>query len=242
MIQINLVPDVKQELIKAQRVRAAVISMSIIIASAALAVVVLLAIYVFGAQTVRNGLADNNINDLHQQLQQDEDLPHVLTIQHQLSLLSDMHTNKKIHSRLFDILAATNSPSPNNIMISNLKLDTESNTITIEAQALGGYRAAEIYQKTIERSAIRFLESGETQTVPLASNITVGDASYGQDSSGTRVLRFTISFEYAEEVFARELQNAQIIGPNRNTNVTDSYLRLPQGLFADPAVDIEEEN
>ena len=53
MIEINLVPDVKQELIRAQRVRTGVISMSILVGLAALGIVALLLIWVFAIQAAR---------------------------------------------------------------------------------------------------------------------------------------------------------------------------------------------
>ncbi len=241
MIQINLIPDVKQEFIKAQRLRATVISFSIIIAGVSVAALVLLATYVYGAQALRSSMSDSKIDELHKSLASDEDLPHVLTIQNQLSLISEMHTNKEVHSRIFDILASTNPSSPNNINITNVKVNTGMRIIEIEAYASGGYPAAEVYEKTVERTVIRFIEDDEAVDVPLASNITIGETSYGQDSSGVRVLRFKLSFEYSNEVFARDLENAEIVGPEARRNVTDSYLRLPKGLFSAPASDLEEE-
>lgn len=47
MIEINLIPDVKQELLKAQRTRSMVVSIAIISSIAAASVVVLLLVYIF---------------------------------------------------------------------------------------------------------------------------------------------------------------------------------------------------
>lgn len=61
-IEINLVPDVKQELIQAKRVRTLVI-VTTTVAAVAIGIVVLLAVYLFGVQTVRQTLADGAIKD-----------------------------------------------------------------------------------------------------------------------------------------------------------------------------------
>ena len=61
MIEINLVPDVKQELIRAQRSRTVVVTFSILTGIIALGIVVLLLLYVFGVQTLRSAIADDAI-------------------------------------------------------------------------------------------------------------------------------------------------------------------------------------
>lgn len=63
MIEINLIPDVKRELLRAQRARTTVISAAIVISIVAGAVVAALALYVYGVQTVRGVLLDNQIKD-----------------------------------------------------------------------------------------------------------------------------------------------------------------------------------
>mgnify|MGYP001584056236 FL=1 len=59
MIELNLVPDVKQEFIRAKRIRNVVISTVILVGIVSIGVVVLLALYLFGVQTVRSNLADS---------------------------------------------------------------------------------------------------------------------------------------------------------------------------------------
>src|SRR5690554_4656394 len=98
MIQINLIPDVKQELIKAQKARATVVTMAILIGIAALAVVVILAVYVFVVQTARGAISDGEIDRLSSQLADVEDLGKTLTIQNQLALINDLNNDKHISS------------------------------------------------------------------------------------------------------------------------------------------------
>ncbi|HEU5121809.1 MAG TPA: hypothetical protein VFT59_03105 [Candidatus Saccharimonadales bacterium] len=239
MIEINLVPDVKQELIKAQRVRISVISMAILIGLVATGVVVALAIWVFAVQTARDVITDNTIRDQSQQLSSVEDVSDTLTIQNQLSKLSEMHNSKHIDSRIFDILDAINPPAPNNVSITKLTLDSDESLITVEAQAANGYPALEVFKKTIEATKFEYTQDGEKQSVALATSMNDSDRSYGEDASGAKVLRFTLSFTYPEELFSRTAQNATIVAPTK-TNVTDSFLGVPQSLFTQRATDTEE--
>lgn len=241
MIEINLVPDVKQELIKAQRVRASVISIAIVIGIAAVGVVVMLAVWVFGVQTARGIFSDNTIKSESQKLSSVEDISNTLTIQNQLSLLSSMHDNKNIDSRLFDILTTINPSAPNNVAITKISLDSSTKTIKLEAQAANGYPALDVFKKTINATLFEFSEGDEKKSVKLATTMSDADRSYGEDASGAKVLRFTLTFEYSPELFTNTSKNAVIVAPER-TNATDSFLGVPQSLFTQKASDTEEEN
>lgn len=234
MIEINLVPDVKQELIKAQRVRASVISTAILVGIVAVGVVVVLAIWVFAVQTARDIISNNIIDEQSQKLSKVEDISHTLTIQNQLTKLAQMHDEKHIDSRLFDILTTINPPAPNNVAITKLTLDSEDSTITIEAQAVNGYPALEVFKKTIGATKLEYTDNGENQSAQLATGISDSERSYGENASGAKVLRFTLVFNYPEALFARTSQNAVVVAPDK-TNVTDSFLGVPQSLFTQRA-------
>lgn len=240
MIEINLVPDVKQELISAQRVRAGVISMAILVGIIAAGVVVVLAIWVFAVQAARSVITDNAIKSESEKLSQVEDISNTLTIQNQLGKLSAMHDGKHIDSRLFDILTTINPPEPNNVAITKLTLDSETSSITVEAQAVNGYPALEVFKKTIAATKFEYSKDGQSQSVPLATEISDSERSYGENASGVKVLRFTLVFAYSEELFSKTAENATIVAPTR-TNVTDSFLGVPKSLFTQRASDTEDQ-
>jgi len=240
MIEINLVPDVKQELIKAQRIRATVISFSIIIGIAAVAAVTLLAIYAYAFQGIRSASLDTEISKQSGELSKVTDLSKTLTIQNQLTKISQLRDDIKINSRVFDVIGAIIPPSPNEVQISNLLIDSTAGTITIEGQAANSYAAVEVLKKTIEGANVTYTLDEEQQTVQLASDVTTGDTSYGEDSSGAKVLRFTLSFVYAPELFSTLSENASVsIGTSGNA--TDSFLGVPNSVFVDRAKDLEGE-
>ena len=242
MIEINLIPDVKQELLTAQRIRSRVIMVSIIIGVISVAVVVLLLIYVFTIQTVRGSLADKAIQQGSSQLSGVSDLSKTLTIQNQLTKISALNNSKKIDSRIFDVLNAIIPPAPNTVSISNLAIDSNAGTITLDGQAANSYAAVEVFKKTIEGASIKYTDSNnDKQEVVLASNISTSNTSYGEDSSGSKVLRFTISFSYAPELFAPTSKDILIV-ITTNGNATDSYIGIPKSIFVDRASDITEVN
>lgn len=240
MIEINLIPEVKQQLIKAQTIRTRVITGSIIIGLVSMAVLILTLIYVFAVQTVRGVMADKAIEEGSAQLASVDDLSKTLTIQNQLKVLTGLHDGKNIDSRIFDVLGAIIPPNPNNIQISNLYIDSETKSITIEAQAPNSYVALEIFKKTIQGSTIKYTDpAGEQKTVALASNVSISDTSYGEDNTGLKMLRFGIKFNYPEELFSPNSKSVSVV-VTVDGNVTDSYLGVPKSIFADRASDITE--
>jgi len=235
MIEINLVPDVKQELLRAERVRAVVISGAILAGIISLGIVALLAFYIYAVQAVRGGLADDSITKGSEQLAGVEDLSKVLTIQNQLSKISELNDAKKINSRIFDVLFAVTPPAPNEVQISNLTINADQSQISLEGQTRA-FDALEIFKKTIDGAVITFRENDEDRQVKLATNISATDISYGEDTNGVKVLRFNLRFTYAEELFSPATPTSVIKLINEG-NVTDSYLGIPKSVFAPRAAD-----
>lgn len=242
MIQVDLIPDVKQELIKAQRIRSIVITSSILIGSIAIVSVVVLALYVFTIQVVRDNIANEEIKKQAAKMESFEDLTKSLTIQNQLTKISSYNTNKKIYSRAFGMIDSIVPPSPNDVKISDLVIDSESYRVTINGQAERSYAALEVFKKTIEGAVVKYTTGSDTeaQEVELATEISTSNTSYGEDSSGRKVLRFTISFICAKEFFSID-SSSTIISISNQGNATDSYLGIPRSIFADRAKDLESE-
>lgn len=233
MIEINLVPDVKQELIKARRTRSIVVSGAIFIGIASVAIVVILAGLVFGAQKIANNLADDEIKKQSTKLSSVEDLSKTLTIQNQLTKISALNDSKKIDSRVFDMLAAVVPKGQNSVKISKLSVDPTTNIINLEGQAQGGYASLEIFKKMIEGAKFKYKENdtkSDLKEINLASDVTPSETSYGEDSDGQKVLRFSLSFETDAVVFSPTSKEVSFV-VETSGNVTDSYLGVPTKIF-----------
>jgi Tfp pilus assembly protein PilN len=233
MIEINLIPDVKQELLKAQSQRARVITISLYAGLTALGLVILLAVYVFAVQGVRSAIADDIIKRGNEELSQVEDLSKILTIQNQLAQIDVLNQDKKRDSRIFDVLEAVLPPAPNQVLVSSLALDVEQTSLVIEGQT-SSFDTLEVFKKTISGAVVTYTEEGEEQSITLAQDISISNVSYGEDATGARVLRFTLSFSYPVELFSAQIPSILIKLTNEG-NVTDSYLGIPRSIFVDAA-------
>jgi hypothetical protein len=236
MIEINLVPDVKQELIKAKHIRNLVVSGAIGVGVVSVGIVVLLAVYLFGIQALRSTLADNAITDKAAKLKAVPDLANMLTIQSQLTNITKLHNDKNIDSRLFELLTAINPEKPNQVTFSLVRIDSANHLIHIDGQAANGFVAADVLKKTIQATTLSYVTDGKTQKESVTDNISLSNLSYGEDANGSKVLRFSVDFEYNTNLFARSSNDAIITRPDRQ-NATDSFKRLPESLFSDRAAD-----
>lgn len=238
MIQINLIPDVKREFIRAQKMRSIVIAGAIFACGVAIALLALLGV-IYGGERLRESAARREIDKRYDELVAIENIDEVLTIQNQMSKISSINENKTINSRLFDVLTAINPAVPNDVGISMVIVDPETRLLTIEGSAQNAFAATETFRKTILNTTLE--TTGDDLKVPLTDSVSIGETSYGETSDGGRVLRFSISFVYPEGLFDNTMKLARIASPTRAIDVTDSKTRVPDSLFAEQAADIKED-
>ena len=193
MIQLNLLPDVKMEYIKAQRTRSLVLSSAVIIALGSIALLVLL--------LVVGGLQKKHISDLTKDiktdtatLQKKPEITKILTVQNQLQSLTALHEQKPAVSNLFGYL---NEVTPTQVDITNFDIDftTQGVTITGTADSLGAVN------KYVDTLKFTTYEIDGDQTKQKAFKDVVLSSFGVSDSGQGRAANYSITFSYDPNIF-----------------------------------------
>ncbi|MBQ9017691.1 hypothetical protein IJ118_01345 [Candidatus Saccharibacteria bacterium] len=135
-LEINLVPDIKNEMIKTLKLRNFIFFLCIVIGSASLGTVAVFASIAGGQQAIVDA-KKSTITNLSTKLGSYSDLGDFLTIKDQLGNISSISDRKKLLSRIFSTLSALLPTSGDSITISELSVNlaTDSPTLSFDAQA-----------------------------------------------------------------------------------------------------------
>lgn len=155
--EINLVPDIKGEMIKALKIRNYIFFISVLIAAASVGSVFIVGLIAGGQQLARDNKKET-IEQLSAKLNSYSELSDVLTIKDQVNNLSAIGDNKKVLSRTFSAISALIPTGADTITISelNVNLDNEQPTFTFDAQANAGqdpfidYEVLDSFKKSME--------------------------------------------------------------------------------------------
>jgi Tfp pilus assembly protein PilN len=132
MIQFNLLPDVKMKYVRTQRIKRTVISASILLSGAALAIFIILLLTVDVWQKKTLSDLSGDIKTSSTELQKTPDLDKILTVQNQLSAINSLHQQKPVATRLAGFLSQV---TPTTVTISDITADYTANTLSITGNA-----------------------------------------------------------------------------------------------------------
>lgn len=225
MLQLNLLPDVKQEYIKAENQRRLVISVSVIVTAASIGLLVLL--------LSMGALQKKHINDLNddiatnsKDLKAKPEISKILTVQNQLDTLPKLHATKPSVARAFDYL---NQVTPASIDITSMTADFNEKTITIT----GNTKALSDVNTYID--TLKFTKyKTNARTGPDAyafSNVVMSNFAIGTSGGGAnkdKPATYTITLTYQPDIFDNT-QEITLIVPK--TTTTRSNSDSPNELF-----------
>lgn len=174
MIEVNLLPDVKQEYIKAERSRRLIISISVIVIIVSIGLLVLL-LFVGALQKKHIKDLSKDIDSYSSELKSKKQISKILTVQNQLSTLTSLHDQKPAVSRVFDYI---NQITPTQVDISDLTFDFTKQEITISGNA-DSLSAVNKYIDTLKFT--KYSTSGPNSQAKAFSNVVLTD--YGVSST-----------------------------------------------------------
>lgn len=201
MISLNLLPDVKKDLLRVRRERNLVVSISVVVVGASIGVLLLLS-GTLGVLVATKALMENGIKNDEQtikQAQKKKQLDKYITVQNQLKQIGKLKSDQQVYSRLMDYLTQLNPAAPNNVQISSAKIeapagssgDTSSSssssasadgiTMTIEGKTTN-FSALDVYKNTLSKAQLSY-EVEEEDTSSDSESSANSDGTYSKETS-----------------------------------------------------------
>jgi Tfp pilus assembly protein PilN len=218
MIQFNLLPDIKQQYLKAQRQKHMVVFVSTMASAISIGIFVILflVVQVWQRQSIND--LNGDIKTYSKQLESTDDLDKILTVQNQLKSLTGLHDQKAVSSRTFGYLTQL---TPQKATITKLELDFKANTISISGSA-DGLSTVNAYVDTLKFT--KYTADDDTKQTGNAFNSVVLSA-FGRTATDTT---YTITAKFDQAIFSQQ-QEVTLTVPKITS--TRSVTEQPSDLF-----------
>lgn len=227
MIELNLLPDVKKEFIKAQRTRNVVVSGAIMVTIVAIGAIAFFATTVYGAQQLVISTLNTQIKDNFKELESKKEINKYLAIQSQLKSLDEVSGQRALYGRVFDYFQQLNPAPPSNVTIYSLDLTKTDTRIVIFGSA-GNFEAVNNFKYTLENAKLTYDVAGEQQEMPLFTLVTAKQPSLST-TNGVTEANFSFDLVFAPEAFSMDTTNPKVVVPKLITS--DSDQNAPKELF-----------
>lgn len=230
MIQVNLLPKVKLDFIRARRAKRTATLLAIIIGSGSLGIFVFLFFAVNIVQTKYSNDLTKDIKSETQKINSIQDLNKILTIQNQLSSLSSLHDSKPVTSRVFSYIAKT---TPDKVSISEIEINFEDNVLIITGGA-DSVRTVNTFADTLKFTTYK-LTSGVEEKNAFVS-VVLSNFDTNEDET-----TYELEATFDPAIFAINNDVEFIVPEGKIT--TRSEVEKPKDLFkpsADPSLGQEE--
>lgn len=222
MIQLNLLPDVKQHFIKARRLQRLVISITFIVSASAVGLFVLLFLTVNIWQRARIRGLNSDVSRLSNQLKSTPDLDRILTVQQQLRSLPQLHDEKPAAKRLFGYISQF---TPQEVKISKFKIDFTNNSFDITGSA-DKLESVNKFADTLKFTKYKL--TADAAEKPAFTNVVL--KTFSRDD---KTANYEITVSFATDIFDSRAPSVQLVVP-QNFITTRSETERPQALFETP--------
>ena len=216
MIRLNLLPDVKIEYLKTKRAHAQVIGVASIVTMAAIGLVVLLAIWVYGGQDFLKKDLTEKLQKNAATLKAKPEIDKYLTLQNQLANLTALHESKSDFSRLLQFLP---SITPEGVKFSGIELTADEElgyTLVFQGETKD-YTGLATLRDTLVNAMLAPEGVDVKDGEKLFETVTVATSSIGSSTNGGSVVSFRIETAYNPNAFLASIKNPTVSVPTLTT-------------------------
>lgn len=219
MIQVNLLPDVKQEYLRTQQVKHAVIVGSLIASVTVLVITLLLFAYVQVVQPQHRKNLQRDIDRNITAVKNKQNATKIVTVQGVLEQLPKLQDKKTITSNLFGYLTGF---TPRDVSYSEVKLDLGAGTLSLSGSAKD-YEQANVLANNLKSAKFTY-KNGDSQTTikPFSSVVFQTLSKAGQSNNGKPV-GFQLTVVIDPVMFAQDTTDT-----NLQVDASSEQLLLPE--------------
>lgn len=204
MITLNLLPDIKREFLRSQRVKKLFILGAIMVSGVFVGAVVLLGLYI-GSQKLHLNSVQSDIDESLAALQAQSELSKVVTIQKQLSSLPGLHEANPATDRLLGYLEIV---VPVGITLSSVEIDFDEGENTAILSGAGpDPKAINVFVDTLKNANFNY-DGNETPFQPF-SDVVLESVSVGEEATS-----YQISLIFDSKLFDNTVNNGKLTVPN----------------------------
>ena len=213
--EINLVPEIKYQMLKSMRFRkvstfvCAIVAGVVGLTTAAFGIIVLIQNNTLASQ-------DTKLEKMAGKIQEFSSMDDFLTLQSQLNAIQTVNDNKQVLSRIFGVLSMLRPKGGDELTLSKVSINMEDNSVTMEGQADAGvdpmydYRVLESFKKGAELTKYdygRYVDADGTEIPSRCMVEAKKDGSTYTTADGSIYAYQTIG-EYGCDAKLKELKDA----------------------------------
>lgn len=226
MIQINLLPDVKREYLKAQQMKHMFIIISIVITVASLVVLALLFSFVQFGQPRHIKNLQSDIDQSIVKLKDTKNAVKIVTVQGVLEQLPGLQDSEPTTSRLFNYITEF---TPQGVSYGEVKLDLSENILTLTGQS-SNLEQANVLANNLKSAKFMYKQDNEKQTIDPFKNVVFSSLGKVEEAESGKNVSFELSFAVDATLF-----NESIKEPAITVNGASEPLLLPTDKpFSEP--------
>ncbi len=233
MVQINLLPNIKRDYLKAQQMKHLVILASFLITVVSISLLVVLFIYVQILQPRHRQNIQTDIDSGIAELKDKDNSIKIVTVQGVLEQIPALQDQKMITSSLFNYL---NGFTPRDVSYTEARLDTDLGTLTLTGSTKT-LEKANILANNLKSAKFTYTESDTTSTIQPFSSVvfaTLGKAEKVEQGSNPVTFQLTVKIDTV--MFKQSIKDQKLV-----VDAASEELQLPTAQpFSQPATGVQQ--
>lgn len=218
MIQINLLPDIKRDYLRAQQMKHMFVVTAVIVSIIALGSLALLFTYVRVIQPRHRANIQKDVDNGIVELQKKQNAVKIVTVQGVLEQIPTLQDKKLITSSLFSYLS---SFTPKDVTYNEVKLDLEANTITLSGKTTILERA-NVLANNLKSATFTYKQGESNNKIQPFKGVVFASLGKTEQSENGKSVGFLINFQVDPFIFSQSISDQKI-----TVNASSEELLLP---------------